>query len=96
MQIEDEKFIQITRLLWLPSEPAEDAGPAPPLGHQLQVSSGTRRGGTRKSPGRPCQLYIPWSRCPHDPHLSVLPEKLRLATAQVCVCFPGDVGGCLL
>lgn len=80
MQTEDGKFIQITRLLWLPSEPAEDAGPAPPLGHQLQVSSGTRREAPEKSPQRPCQPHIPRSRCPHDPYLSVLPEKLRLAT----------------
>lgn len=31
-------------------EPAEDTGPAPPMGHQLQVSSGSRRGGTRTNP----------------------------------------------
>lgn len=31
-------------------EPAEDTGPAPPMGHQLRVSSGSRRGGTRTNP----------------------------------------------
>lgn len=48
MQIEDGKLIQITRLLW--PELAEEEGPAPPLGHQLQVSSGSRREGMRTNP----------------------------------------------
>lgn len=46
MQIGDGKLIQITRLLWPAPQPAEE-GPAPPLGHQLQVSSGSRGEGMR-------------------------------------------------
>ena len=58
MQIEDAKFIQVTRLpMTCPSEPAEDAT-APPLGHQLQVSLVSSRGQNGRArnecPRRPC------------------------------------------
>lgn len=84
--MEDEKFIQIIRLPQLPSEPAEDAGPTPPLGHQLQACSGSRGarrgGGTRKIPLEALPASHSLSQVLHGPVCA--PWELLLAHRPKC------------
>lgn len=87
MQIEDGKLIQIPRLLR--PEPAEEEGPAPPLGHQLQVSSSSRREGMRtNSLGGPDSLTFLIPGACVTPICASRETLLSAKRSKFYVCLP--------